>query len=168
MAKLATIEELRSRLRIDKHRLDDELIEQASLYFEVSEQQVLAVAQRDALKEEVSTVDAELDSIVRKELEKKSAKYTEAMVKGGIAQHKHHLAAFDAYVAAKQKADKLTGLLESFRQRGQMLRELCGLYSTNYFNRDSVAASAPVTEARANRAKDLAHERRTQRHRERL
>ena len=55
------IEEFRNYLRIDKHQLDDELEAQSEMLFKISEASVQASAHRDMLKEQLATVDAELD-----------------------------------------------------------------------------------------------------------
>ena len=62
------IEEFRQYLTIDKLALDDEVVRQPSLFYEVSEAYVEAVAVRDDCKEALASVDDELDSSVRKAL----------------------------------------------------------------------------------------------------
>ena len=132
------INELRDLLEIDKHSLDDEIVKQPSLFFRVSEAFAEAVAERDGCEEELETIDAELDGEIRRELDRKTTKYTEAMVKNAIKTHDRHGPAFDTYILAKTRADKLQALKEAFQQRGYMLRDLASLYVASYYDNSSV------------------------------
>lgn len=139
---MAEIEEFRGYLAIDKGQLDEEVVRQPSLYLEVSESQVMAVAERDTLKERLGVVDAELDISIRRQLEKDETKATETMVKNLVLTHKKHAQAFDAYMTAKTAADMLGVLRESFHQRKSMLQELVQLHVTNYFETSSIGAKS--------------------------
>lgn len=132
------VEELKAFLEIDKHALDDEIVKQPSLFFRASEAYVEAAAERDACKEELATIDAELDGKIRHDLEVAGDKYTEAIVKNGIQAHKRHSAAFDTYILAKTRADQLLGLKEAFHQRSYMVRDLASLYVASYYENSSV------------------------------
>lgn len=134
------IEEFRQYLTIDKLALDDEVVRQPSLFYEVSEAYVEAVAVRDDCKEALASVDAELDSSVRKALG--DSKATEGNIKSQIQSHKKHKTAFDQYITAKEEADKLQALKEAFQQRSYMLRDLVSLYSANYFEEGSLKPTA--------------------------
>src|SRR5882672_8447215 len=137
------IEEFRSYLLINKNSLDDEVSRQPSLFEKVGDAYTEAAAERDALKEALATVDARLDIAVRKA----SEKITEAAVKSQIQLHKDHLGAFKAYLAAKEQTDKLGVLKDSFHMRSQMLKELSGLYISNYFEASSSRGNARTDKA---------------------
>jgi hypothetical protein len=132
------IGEFRGYLRINKHRLDDELEAQPELLFKISEAYELAAEKRDMLKETLDTTDAELDATAREELDRSEEKVTEAMVKAFIKTHRKHETAHRAYIAAKKQAGLLSALKDSFKDRGHYLRDLANLYNANYFERDSV------------------------------
>lgn len=136
------VAELRAYLEIDKHSLDDEIVKQPSLFFRASEAYVEAVAERDACKEELATIDAELDGKVRHDLDVAGDKITEAIVKNEIQSHKKHSAAFDTYMIAKTKADQLLALKEAFHQRGYMLRDLASLFVASYYENSSVQGNS--------------------------
>ena len=148
------IDELRNYLEIDKHSLDDEIVKQPSLFFRVSEAFVEAVAERDACKEELASVDAELDGEVRHKLEVAGDKITEAIVKNEIQTHKKHGPAFDTYILAKTKADMLLALKEAFQQRGYMLRDMCSLYVASYYEQSSVQGTSKTDTAVYNRQRE--------------
>jgi hypothetical protein len=130
---MTTIEELKGYLAIDKHALDDELVQQPQLFFTIAEACERAAQRRDDLKEELSTIDATLDAKFRKE-----EKVTDAAVKNKIVAHKEHIEASEAYLEAKHEANMLTVLKESMQTRGYMLRDLVQLYHSSYFERNSV------------------------------
>lgn len=132
--------DLHKHLEIDKTALDDEVIRQPSLFYMVSEQLIEASAIRDAAKEALATVDAELDAKWRKKLNT-GAKATDKAVLSHVQTSQEHADAFDAYLVAKAEADKLLVLKESFQQRSYMLRDLVSLYTANYFEDASIKPS---------------------------
>jgi uncharacterized membrane protein YheB (UPF0754 family) len=138
------VAEFKKYLQIDKHALDECVMQQPHLFFQVSEAFMQAAAKRDALKEELAVVDAKLDAEVREDLEKSDIKITEAKVKSNIGTDKRHEAAFRKYIAAKEHADVLMALKDAFQQRSYMLRDMVQLYATNYFE-DSSMSSRDLT-----------------------
>ena len=133
---LMLIDEFRSYLNIDKHNLDNEIVQQPSLLFEVSEAYAEAAAERDRLKEALAIVDATLDASVREELN--GGKVTEAIVKNRIQSDPAHENSFNEYIEAKQKADVLGALKDAMHQRGYLIRDLAALYTANYFESNAV------------------------------
>lgn len=139
---------LKNRLKIDKSSLDREVTEQPMLFFSVAELYEEAAAERDMLKEELATVDAELDGVIRAKLGDK--KVTEAVVKNGVQLNPKHEKAFQAYLEAKTKAGRLASMKDSFQQRGYMLRDLASLYVASYFEQSSVQGTNNTDTARYN------------------
>jgi len=66
---MINIKELKGYLVINKASLDDELVQQSGLFFNVGEAYIEAVDQRDALKEDLGIIEAELDSEIRDKAE---------------------------------------------------------------------------------------------------
>lgn len=129
-----SIEEWRGYLAIDKMALDDEVVRQPSLFYEVSEAYAEATAERDAEKEQLALIDAELDSDARQGKEK----ITEGQVKAYIAAAQDHINQHKHWLKAKKHADKVAALKDSFHQRSYMLRDLVTLHTSNYFEESSV------------------------------
>ncbi len=152
------IEEFRSYLSIDKNLLDAEIEQHPELLFKVAEAHVEAMAERDALKEQLATVDATLDAKVRLELENAGEKVTEAIVKNQVQSHHLHKSAFDEYSAKKKEADVLGALREAFSTRGHMLRDLVQLHIAQYWDNTSITGD-PVYKRQRQRLAD-ARERR--------
>lgn len=142
-----TIEQLKALLAINKNELDTEISNQPSLFYEVAEACVSAMAERDARKEELATVDAELDGKARVTLSQREERVTEAMVKNAVQSHKDHEQAFEAYMEAKTKSDLFSAMKDSFGQRGYMLRDMVQLYVASYFEQPSVRGDANADRA---------------------
>lgn len=133
------LKELQAQLAIDKTELDDEVIRQPSLFYMVSEQLTDALAERDAAKEELANVDADLYATWRTKLSKDTKnRVTDTMVNMHVQSSADHEQAFTTYLKAKTKAEKLLALKEAFQQRSYMLRDLVSLYSANYYEDTSM------------------------------
>lgn len=155
------IDEFRRYLLIDKNDLDTEVSRHASLFYEIGEAYTQAIAERDALKEMLATIDAQLDAMVREELE--GEKVTESMVKSRVQLHPNHATAFQAHLDAKLLADKLAALKESFHSRTYMLKELSALYLSGYFDRTSVQGTSVTDSAAYKRTRQRLAEARERR-----
>lgn len=164
MGTIATLDQLRAALAIDKSALDDELIRQPMLMEQVGEAYAEACAQRDWAKEELETINSKLSHAARKRLAK-DAKYkiTEGMVLEEIQASPQHQKAFEDYLDAKLEADKLQALKDSFHQRGFMLRDLCNLYVSRYYEQNSVNSGHAVEATHYNAYREHAAEQRGRR-----
>lgn len=135
------IDEFKKYLEINKHNLDQEIMQHPSLLFKISEAYIATVAERDALKERLAATDADLDVEIREKLE--GEKYTEAVVKNLVQIHERHVEAWAEYSATKKQADVLGVLREAFVTRGHMLRDLVQLHTTQYWENTSVTGADP-------------------------
>ena len=148
------IAEFKDYLAIDRNNLDEAVIQQPQLYFQVGEAHAMAIAERDATKEDLAFVDAGLRAKHRKVLEKAEMKVTEGAIEAGVIQDPEHMNAFDRYTDSKRKADELWALKESFGQRMSALEVLARLYASNYFAKDSMRTDKGImSEAKAGRAR---------------
>ncbi len=143
-------DDLKKRLLIDKHALDTELVEQASLYDWIGDLHADALAVRDALKEELATVDAQIDQELRATIEK----LTEPRIKGLVQTDPRHKVAVDKYLRAKHKADRMQALEKAYDQRSTMLVNLGKLYLSNYYHADSVH-SGPMARDRRLKSEEV-------------
>ncbi len=141
-----SIEEFRKYLQIDRSSLDDEVMRQASLLFAVSEASIEATAERDALKDNLLQIEAALDKEIRHDFETTKTKFTETQIKSLILMNGSRVQTNDDYLASKTKADKLIALKEAFQARGFMIRDLCSLYSANFFESSSVRATPKMSD----------------------
>jgi len=156
------IEIFRELLEIDRNNLDDALITQSELFFKVSEAQVLAAASADALKEGVAMVDADLDAVVRQQLDDAGEKDTVAKVQAGINSHEDHITAVDEWLETKREADMLRAMKDSFSMRSSMLKNLVELVCTQYYTVESIRGPSEEAGYTRNRAR-IAQDKRSKR-----
>jgi hypothetical protein len=147
-----SIEELKDRLMIDRSNLDEEVIQQPGLYFLVSEMLVTAISFRDAAKENLDRIDAELADKIREQWTNKKIRWSEVKVGDQVLLAPMHIKAKREHSGAALYVGRLQALQNSFDQKGKMLRELANLFVAGYFDnvavtggkriRDSALASA--------------------------
>lgn len=150
--KLTTLEDYKELLLINKHGLDDALEQQALYTFEVGEIYAEKVSVRDALKENIDTVDADIAEGLRKAAEASGVKITEAGIQQKISRSARHLEAYNDFLEAKKDAEKWGALRDAFIQRGLALRELANLYTANYFANEPIKSK--VFEASTQQIRD--------------
>jgi hypothetical protein len=166
---MANYKELKEALQIERSELDFEIVKQPSLFNDAGELAVEAAAVRDTLKEKLSQKDAEL-YLKHKELleEEADKKPSEASIKMAVERDSAHIKATDNYLEAVAEAAKLQILKESFHQRSYMLRELAGLYVSNWFESSSVKPTRNTDAAVSDRKMQRLVEGRAGRNRERV
>ena len=128
------IDEFKKYLRINKQALDDEVMQQPELFFQVSEAYAQAVAERDALKEELNVTDSKLFANQRRN----DPKATDTAIKSRVSIDSGHQQAFTEWLEAKEHSDRLGALKDSFFQRSEMLKTLGRLQASNNFEQTSV------------------------------
>lgn len=124
-------------LTINVNALDEELVANPALVQSANDKYAEAVSVRDAKKEHLDTVEAELDSLVRITLAEVGEKVTEATVKAGIQVHTKRQKAFFEWNEAKLAAAKAYAMVEAVSARSDALKELSKLYVSGYFAIDS-------------------------------
>jgi hypothetical protein len=146
------VNELQNCLPIDKLNLDEELIKQPVLFYQISDEYARLCQLRDTKKEILADVDAELDSQLRMN---NSEKLTENKIKNMVQMHPAHKEAFIAFNEAKYQADRVAAIKEAFHTRAYMLRDLVQLFITGYFQDDSVKDTTSTSELKysANRVR---------------
>jgi hypothetical protein len=125
-------------LRIDKDDLDNELVYQAQLYYNVAREYVLAVSQRDQQKESVAIERSLAYERARQELESSGGKVTEAAIASRIELDRSVRSATEKYDKARFSADLRLAAKEAWQQRAFMLRDLASLYVAEYYSQSSV------------------------------
>lgn len=134
------IEELdgfRDRLMVDKYSLDQELIEQPSLFYDIGAKHERAVAKQEEAQAEVSRIEAEVDQEVRDSAPDKT---TETDIKKQVALNERVQVAQEEYRNCREIASRWKVLREACQQRSYILKELVGLYTSQYWAESSVNA----------------------------
>ncbi len=135
------LQEFRTHLLIDQHNLDQELVQQPSLYNKVAQAFAQAESRRDHLSEKLKIVDARLYTDWKDKLEEEAGdgkRVTDTAVANVIQQDPIHEKARNKYLATKEEAAILLAMKEAFYQRSYMLRDLASLFTTQYYERDVV------------------------------
>jgi hypothetical protein len=140
------VAELEQALRIEKNDLDNAILTQPEIFYQVASAFVEARDQMDAIKDEVDLVDSRLALEFRELAERKQEKLTEARVASMVITDQDHIDVVARYRAAKLQAEKLGALRDAFNQRSSMLRELTSLYVSEYFTRSSMSGPANRTQ----------------------
>ena len=130
----AWFDRLQAGIAIDKLALDECLIEQPQLFFEVSERLALLMSQRDAAKDNLKVVEAEIDDIIRGDAAQEDKKITETAVKKQIEAHRDVIAANKKLRDLNQQVAHIGALKEAYSQRSYMLREVVALHLAGYYD----------------------------------
>lgn len=150
-------------LRIEKDALDDEFVRQPQMLQEVCSRYALAVSLRDAAKDAVKQVEAEL-AVSMRERAPEGKRPTDKSIEAQVDSHPRRQKAFDTYVESIREALEWEGMFESWKQRGYVLSELTKLFLAGYWSKASSDSSASQSRYReAEIAKDRVREARRNR-----
>lgn len=139
------IREFRDAVKIDKYDLDNVLIEQASLYHEVSDESALAMSRRDKSKAAMEELFSETYLRLRKK--RWDEKPSETTLKHMVETDVSYQEAQAEYFRLKKLADRWAALVTAFHDRSYMLRELTTLYISGYYMETSAGKTAGRTGA---------------------
>lgn len=154
MANTFSIENYRTMLRINRHRLDEELELQSELMDRISSQVAVLNSQQLEAKEELAKVEARLF------LELKEDKVSNEAANAEVRKHRERVAAWQRYQVARQVYEDWQGLLNAWTARGYHIKVIADLFIAQYFAVTTVhgpddntvhAARARLSEAREQR-----------------
>jgi hypothetical protein len=151
-----------SMLRIDKHALDDELIEQPQYYSDVSQRLATCISYRDEAKDHLEGIRAMCDQRVRSSFADDAKKPPEAAIASMVVQQPEYQQAKDGLAAWHDRYNRWMGLKEAITQRGYALKDLVALFVADYFARNSAGKSVESRERTA-KAEAVKEELRNQR-----
>lgn len=117
-------------LRINRHRLDDELEIQSEVMFRVAECKATASDKMTSTKDNLLRVEGKLYF----EIKRDDPKATKDAVEAEIVRDPDRVRAFESYRLAKDESERWDSMYESWKQRGFALKTLADLYAANYFN----------------------------------
>jgi hypothetical protein len=128
------LEQFQSALKIDKHNLDEALLQQPDIFYRVSEGFAYAISLRDRAKSKLAEVSAEQSLVERRKAKQDDEKITEDGLKARIALNDKVQDAQQDYHASALVADRWQGMKESWQQRSYVLKDMVGLYSAGYYS----------------------------------
>ncbi len=141
-----TLQQAKELLLINKYGLDDECVTQPSIFSDIASQCSRATSISDFAKENLARVDAMISKKLRLDADAKGNKISEAKLQELVLLDDDHKIAFEAYANAKSDADKWYVMKESWVQRSFMLKDLCGLFYSQYFIKESVNINPEAVE----------------------
>lgn len=143
----------KDQLKINPHLLDDTLMEQSQMFYEIGESLEEAVEQRDLAKKRVEEVEAEIiDEIISDSGTKKPSNDS---LKRMAVQDPRYKSAYGNYLEQKREAGQWQALKEAFQQRSYSINRLVELYIAQYWTTDSVnkgSSSRKHADAEASKA----------------
>lgn len=135
-------------IEIDPLALDKEWLRQPGMYVSVSQQLAEARAQLDALKNQMTVIEADCDKRIRRDPGRYGIeKITEKAVAAEVVSHPKMKAAHIDFLDAKHEVDMLQGLLNAMEHRKEALKALTTLHLNSYYGSGPAAVSSE--EARA-------------------
>ena len=124
-----TYDQFRSMLPIHKHRLDDELEIHAQLQEQISHEVTIRNSRMLDAKEELAKTEARVSDDLRED----DPKITVAVVQAKLYRAPERVRAWQAYQAMRAEAERWSGLLDAWKQKGYSIKTLADLYASQYF-----------------------------------
>ena len=128
MGTLDDITTYRNMLRINKHRLDDELEVQPDILDRIGQRVTVMNSRALEAADELKRHEANAYFSI-----KDADKLSETAIKEKVRIAPARLQAWGRLQAARSELEEWQGLYEAWKQRGYSLKELVSLYSAQYF-----------------------------------
>lgn len=133
------LSEVRNMLRINRHRLDDELEVHAEVLDRVGQEVVRRNSRMIELKKKLEEVEARVTS----DLKDADPKLTNPMAEREAKRNRDYTAAWEAYQRARHEHEEWESVQKAWYQRGFDLKALGELFGNQYFALDSIRGPYP-------------------------
>lgn len=127
---MATLQDYRNMLRINRHRLDDELEIQSEMMDRISQEVNKLNSRMLAAKEELLRVEARLMVEIAEDA---TTKLTVSQMEAAVRRHRDRRDAWNALDTARYAFDEWEALRDAWKQRGFSIKTLADLYTSHYF-----------------------------------
>lgn len=124
---MATLEQYRKMLTVNRHRLDEELELQSMLMDQIASSVARFNSQQLEAKEDLAKVEARIF------LELKEDKVSNEAANAEVRKHRERITAWQRYQIARQEYEEWQGLLNAWTSRGYHIKTLADLYIAQYF-----------------------------------
>ena len=121
-------------LEINKDALDEECLNQPSLFLHYAYMANKAEVDREKVKRKRDVVYAIVDKEIRDAFEQSGEKFTEAKIKSLVVTHERIAEVEGEYLDALEDAKILASTRDAFEQRKKSIELLCSLYGLGYFS----------------------------------
>lgn len=122
-------------LAIDPHQLDEEWLQQPSLYMRYAQESAMAQKIKDKAKERLELIRAQTDKKIRTDPEQYGLKkVTETTVANAILENEEYQQAKNDYDELNYDFNIMQSAVRAFDQRKKALEGIVTLYVGNYFS----------------------------------
>lgn len=141
MQKELTFDDVEHKL-INKHALDEELVQQDHMFDLIATKLAYAISERDELKSRMEETYAERAKFYR-ECPSPGERVTEGKIAEQVELDPKYKIAKKKYEDSRRDAALWTAKKDAWLQRGHALRLLCDLYIANYYEKKETSAKSP-------------------------
>jgi hypothetical protein len=129
--------ELEAELQIDENNLDQCLVAQPGLYWQVAKRHAIAVSDHEAAKKSMAEIEAEIDLEIRKTARNRENRIIEKEIESRKRKDPRLERAVRKMLSLKHEAQLLDALKETFQMRSYAIKELVQLYIASYYEESS-------------------------------
>lgn len=152
------------KLAIDRDNLDNDLAEVGQIFQEVGEEIAFAISRKDQAADDVKRIEAEVETTLRSDAERRGVKMTDKAVAAAVFGHADVAHAKAKLRNRQEELARLQNLEQSFKQRGYAIRDMVSLHLAAYFGTTANVVRHEInTEGQERRTQDVRREQ--QRHR---
>lgn len=141
--------ELEESLRIDEYALEEALRDQPEMFYRVSKALALEISRRDAAKQAHQDAEFKADLSIRARAEEQGKKMTESEVRSRVNQSDDVVFKREELLRLNERVGLLSSLKEAFQSRSYALKDLVGLYVSNYYSASEHTSGSGVVRDRA-------------------
>lgn len=134
---MSTLEQYRTMLYVNKHRLDDELEIQGDIMDRISTEVVIRNTRMIEAKDDL----AKTEGRIAEELRDGDVKLTVGMLDAKVKRDPDRARAWQKYQAARADHEAWGCLLDAWKQKGFSIKTLADLYAANYFTLNATQLS---------------------------
>jgi hypothetical protein len=144
-----TFPELEAGLKIDKHNLEYVCCEHPELFYEVAKQLTLLSSRRDEARQKLKEICASADAEIRHTAAVAGEKIREGDIESQIELDPTVGAARTALFDLEKKVGQVEALMEAFKSRGYMIRDLVQLHLAHYYGSEMEKSTGSLQAAGA-------------------
>lgn len=138
-----TLENINGHIRVNRHRLDEELELQGEFAFWIGRKVAQLDSKVESLADELKRTEARLNADARDRLDKPTEKEIDAWVR----RRPDRIRAFEVLQIAKVEQGEWLAAQEGWKQRSYSLKGLATLYSSDYWAQRSTSITGPKDDA---------------------
>ena len=127
------LQTFRALLRVNKHRLDEELEIQAEVMDRISDRMAQISARAAEAEQELKAAEAR----IYRQIKDGDEKMTEKAADNAVRRHQDRIRAHERMVLVNQELAQWQGLYAAWKARGFSISSLCDLYLGQYYTKDS-------------------------------